>query len=296
MKRQNLALRAAAWTMAFFLMWQPAMSAMAKEYGPGMKLTPEDIAQMQAEAQERQGTAEEAPEEQTAPREVTEEEIDAYFDGSVFVGDSVMLGFRNYAMRRQDTFLNRIKFLAAGSLSVHNALWPVSSKSVHPVYQGEKRLLWDSLSMMEAKRIFLFFGLNDLDAGGVDGSCEKYQELIAKIHEALPDAEIHLMSMTYTLAGKGKGRLNNDNIRLFNEKLRGMASENGWGYVELAAPLSDANGDLAPQFCSDFYVHQTEAAYDVWTGVLREYAKSQLNGTSAYPVTASSQKETEEIQ
>ncbi len=138
--------------------------------------------------------------------------------------------------------------------------------------------------------------LNDLDAGGVDGSCEKYQELIAKIHEALPDAEIHLMSMTYTLAGKGKGRLNNDNIRLFNEKLRGMASENGWGYVELAAPLSDANGDLAPQFCSDFYVHQTEAAYDVWTGVLREYAKSQLNGTSAYPVTASSQKETEEIQ
>ncbi len=146
MKRQNLALRAAAWTMAFFLMWQPAMSAMAKEYGPGMKLTPEGIAQMQAEAQERQGTAEEAPEEQTAPREVTEEEIDAYFDGSVFVGDSVMLGFRNYAMRRQDTFLNRIKFLAAGSLSVHNALWPVSSKSVHPVYQGEKRLLWDSLS------------------------------------------------------------------------------------------------------------------------------------------------------
>ena len=47
------------------------------------------------EAQEEEG--EEA-------REENADEIDAYFDDSVFVGDSIMLGFRNYAMKRQDTF------------------------------------------------------------------------------------------------------------------------------------------------------------------------------------------------
>ena len=76
------------------------------------------------------------------------EEIDAYFDDSVFIGDSIMLGFRNYAMKRQDTFLSRMNFLAAGSFSANNALWDVNDESVHPVYQGEQRQVWESVSLM----------------------------------------------------------------------------------------------------------------------------------------------------
>lgn len=213
---------------------------------------------------------------ETEPREISEQEIDAYFQDSVFVGDSVMLGFRNYAMRRQDTFLSNIKFLAAGSLSAHNAFWEISADSVHPIYQGEKRMIWDSISMMQAKKVFLFLGLNDLNVGGVDGSCTKYKELIDKIKETVPDVDISVISMTYTLAGKGKGKLNNEEIRKFNEKLAEMAKENGWGFVNLAPALADENGDLAPQYCSDQFVHQTTAAYDVWVSVLRSYAKERL--------------------
>lgn len=212
-------------------------------------------------------------------REVAEEEIDQFFKDSVFVGDSVMVGFRNYAMRRQDTYLANMQFLAAGSLSAHNAFWEVSSKSVHPVYQGQKRLIWDSIALMQAKKVFLFFGLNDLNISGVEGSCEKYKELIGKILETSPDVEIHILSMTYTLNGKGKGKLNNDNIRQFNEKMHQIALENGWGFVDLATPLSDETGGLAAVYCSDQYVHQTSAAYDVWSATLREYARNILKWT-----------------
>lgn len=224
---------------------------------------------------------------------VTEEEIDAYFDGTVLVGDSVMVGFRNYAMNRADTYLGRIQFLANGSFSVHNALWPINGKSVHPIYQGKQQYVWDSLGMMQAKRVFLFFGLNDMNMGSLEDTCAHYCQVIANIKTTCPDAEIHLISMTYTLRGKGKGNLNNANIRQFNELLKQMAAENGWGFMDLATPLSDANGDLAPVYCSDNYVHQTNAAYDVWSVILREYARSQLDKTSAFPVGKEESEKTE---
>lgn len=216
--------------------------------------------------------------------EISEEEIDAYFADSVFVGDSIMLGFRNYCMKQKDSFLNDIQFLAAGSFSVTNSLWDVNDKSVHPVYQGKKRQIWESISMMDVKRVFLFFGMNDLNVSGLEGTCEKYQQLISNIKEKSPDVEIHIISMTYTLKGAGKGKLKNNIIREFNVLLQDMTKENGWGYIDMATPLADENGDLAEKYCSDGYVHQSRAAYDVWTTQIRDYARAQLNGTTEFPI------------
>ena len=94
-----------------------------------------------------------------------------------------------------------MNFLAAGSFSANNALWDVGEESVHPVYQGEQRQIWDSISMMGSKKVFIMLGMNDLNITGLEGSCEIYQELIGKIKESNPDVEIHIMSMTYILKG-----------------------------------------------------------------------------------------------
>lgn len=214
--------------------------------------------------------------ELTEEEKKAEAEIDSYFDDAVFVGDSIMLGFRNYAMKRQDTFLSRPQFLAAGSFSVNNALWPVDEKSVHPVYRGEQRQIWDSISLMGSRRIFLMFGMNDLNINGVEGTCEKYEELIDKIKEKDPNAEIHIMSMTYILNGREAGMLQNDTIRRYNEELKELAGEKGWGFVDITEPLADENGDLAAEYCSDDFAHQRPEAYDIWVSVLRDYAREQL--------------------
>ena len=66
--------------------------------------------------------------------------------------------------------------LAAGSFSAHNALWPVSEKSVHPVFQGQQRPIWESISMMDVGNVFLCFGLNDLNID--DKTIECYKEVI----------------------------------------------------------------------------------------------------------------------
>ncbi|WP_181995671.1 GDSL-type esterase/lipase family protein [Clostridium sp. AM58-1XD] len=236
----------------------------------------------QAETSSSEETA--ASEETTAAeepteREVAESEIDAFFADSVLVGDSVMMGYRNYCMKSGDGFLKSLNFLASGSYSVHNALWPVSKKSVHPIYQGAQRPVWESIALMQKDKVFMFFGLNDLNMG--DDTCERYQEVINNIKQLSPDAQFYIISMTYTLRGKGRGKLNNNNIRVFNAQMQQMAAANGWGFVDLATALADANGDLAPAYCSDNYVHQSAAAYQVWTNVLRQYARDQLKFTPA---------------
>ena len=56
-----------------------------------------------------------------------------------------------------------------------------------------------------------------------------------------------------------------------------MAAQNGWGFIDISTPTSDGNGNLRPEFCSDHYVHHTNAAYRVWEDVLKEYARDNLS-------------------
>ena len=248
-----------------------------------------DIAQTAEESTAQAGTAEntEPASETTAPNasgtaEKTESSIDeqvrAFYNDSVFVGDSIMLGFRRYSMKhKNDAFLKNLKFLAAGSYSVRNALVSKDDpENIHPVYQGEKRCIWESISLMKGKRIFIMLGMNDLNLSGIPGICDNYKELIGKIKESNPDSEIYIMGMTYVLHGAEKGRLRNDTIREYNSALEALAAENGWHYLNLADTLADKNGDLAPQYCSDGFVHQSAAAYAVWEKTLKEYALEQI--------------------
>ncbi|MCD8082984.1 MAG: GDSL-type esterase/lipase family protein [Clostridiales bacterium] len=230
--------------------------------------------------------------ETSADGEISESDIEAFFSNTVMTGDSVMVGFRNYCMRSSDPLLKSLSFLASGSFSVHNALWPVSSKSVHPVFQGAQRPVWESISMLQAEKVFMFFGLNDMNMG--TDTCERYQDVIANIRQLSPDIQIYIISMTYTLNGRGKGRLNNDNISVFNAQMKQLAEDNVWGFIDMATPLAEGTGNLAPQYCSDNYVHQTNAAYQVWTEVLRQYAREQLMAAALEEETASEETLEEE--
>lgn len=220
---------------------------------------------------------------------VEDAEIDAYLADSVIIGDSIVLGYRNYCTRSEDEMLKSIKFLAAGNFSAHNALWEVSSKSVHPLYQGEQRPVWESVSLMGAKNIFICFGLNDLNID--DKTCECYQQVISNILELSPEVNINIISMTYTLKDQGVGKLNNDEIRIYNEQLQKMAAENGWGFVNVAPLLADEEGNLKAEYCSDGFLHQTPAAYKVWTQALHQYVEKMLGGETPAEIEISLENE-----
>lgn len=205
---------------------------------------------------------------------MTQEELAEYYGDSVFIGDSIMLGFRNYSAKKE-TFVHDIQFLAVGSYSARNALKPVADKNVHPMYKGKKYQLWDAVPLIGSKRAFILLGMNDIGIMGLEKSRDNYKEVIDRIVEASPDIEIHIISATYTLKDKGKRALNNTNIDSYNIMLQEMAEENGWGYIDLCTPISDAAGNLAAEYCSDGFVHLNKSAYAVWEEELARYADEQ---------------------
>lgn len=207
-----------------------------------------------------------------ASQSAEDTELAQYYGDSVFIGDSIMLGFRNYSAK-QTSFVHEIQFLAAGSYSACNALKPVKGDNVHPKYKGKKCQVWDAVSQMGCKRAFVLLGMNDIAPLGLEGARDTYQELLTKIEEASPGIEIHIISVTYTLKDKGTKGLNNTNIDKYNVLLQEMAQENGWGYIDLCTPLSDGNGNLAEKYCSDGFVHLSKAAYTTWEKELVDYEK-----------------------
>lgn len=228
----------------------------------------------ETQTQEEPATEPQAQLSDEAKEELTEEELAQYYADSVFIGDSIMLGFRNYSAK-QKTFVHGIQFLAAGSYSAFNALKPVQGDNVHPMYKGKKYQVWNAVPLIGSKRVFILLGMNDIDILGLEGARDTYKELLDKIVEASPDIEINIISVTYTLQDKGIGKLNNPNIEKYNGMLQEMAEENGWGYVDLCTPVSDGKGNLAKDCCSDEFVHLTTKAYTIWEKELIAYANQQ---------------------
>ncbi len=208
----------------------------------------------------------------------TEEEIANYFQGAYVTGDSVAYGFQLYANRQKanSAILQNLGFLTRGSFSAHNAFMTISKKSVHPTYQGAQHFIWDSLQMVGAKHVFMFFGLNDLNIGGVDSTVDYYVRLINQIRAVNPDIASTIISTTPMYQGSEKGKLTNANIDALNARMQALCTENGWGYLDIASHLKAANGTLAAQYCSDHYVHETNAAYAIWLQCFHDYAQEKL--------------------
>ena len=208
----------------------------------------------------------------------TEDEIANYFQGAYVTGDSVAYGFQLYANRQKanSAILQNLGFLTRGSFSVHNAFMAISKKSVHPTYQGAQHHIWDSLQLVGAKHVFMFFGLNDLNIGGVDSTVDYYVRLINQIRAVNPDIAFTIISTTPMYQGSEKGKLTNANIDALNARMQALCTENGWGYLDIASHLKAANGTLAAQYCSDHYVHETNAAYAIWLQCFHDYAQEKL--------------------
>lgn len=216
------------------------------------------------------------------PRQEDQRVLDFYKD-SVIIGDSVADGFNRFAQgNKENPLMGELQFLTASRYSLHSALVPVAQDSTiaHPLYQGKFMNVWDSIQLMGAKHVYLFFGFNDL-GDRTDTIVQHYTELIQKIKAQNPDADFTIISTTYVYPGyvqnfKGvkSWAVDSKTVRKLNTEMK-KAGANGWGYINVADRLADANGDLDPKYCSDQAFHQNAGAYVIWAQCLREYAASK---------------------
>lgn len=191
-----------------------------------------------------------------------------YFDNSVFLGDSVTLGLKNYTTKKRKTdsyFLGNAKFIAVGSYSVADTLTAVDSpNSIHSLYNGVITQPQDIIADMGVKRVFICLGLNDVGIYTKTEYLNNYSFLINRIRKAVPDIQIAILSVTpLTVEGERK-ILYNAKIDEYNNALAAFSVENGCYFIDVSTVLKDELGYLADELSSDNYCHLEPAAYDAW--------------------------------
>ncbi len=225
---------------------------------------------------------------------------DNYFNDSVFVGNSIMLHYRNYVTDKRSSvsnFMGNANFFASASFSMYNNKNQKATDDdcVWPSFRGEKMTVEAAVKAMGVKTVYLsLMALNDiaLYSDGMKGVEETYKlcvEMIENLKNDNPDINIVVLSNTYLYKGSnGMKKLNNGSISTLNVRVLDYCNDNGIDFVDIATVLLDNDKCLASEFCSDkdsstAACHLTKYAYNAWTEILRDYAKKKSNGEWVNP-------------
>ena len=212
-------------------------------------------------------TTEPTTEATTEPTEevtVKQQTLQEFLDGAAFIGDSVTLKLRNYDTEKK--VMGNVVFLCQGSYSVAHAV----NNTMYLSYQGEDVTPQAALNKCGAKKVFILLGMNDIALHGIDQTMDNWAKLIANIRQENPQIEIYIQSGTPIYYGGEVGSLTNENMDKYNVRLQSFAEENNCTYVDIATRMKDTNNGLAKAYCSDEFVHMTDAGCSLWLEMLKE--------------------------
>ncbi|HBV83048.1 MAG: GDSL-type esterase/lipase family protein [Lachnospiraceae bacterium] len=200
----------------------------------------------------------------------------AFFADSVFVGDSLTVGFAEYCRTHDsiasDTtyFLARVSCSAKAAIS-RNAL--TTHANIMPKYKGKVQFIEDSVAQLpNVSKMFICFGMNDLTGSTPEQFTADLQTLIERITAKTPGLQVYVISIPCVMSDVSNGGLNNKTIRSANLLLQNACVQNGWGYINITEHLMGSNNALRPEYSSDHYVHENSHAYKIWNNVLKDYA------------------------
>ena len=187
--------------------------------------------------------------EETECIEVTEEQLKyefvesdvSYFSDALFVGDSRCVGIAEYGI------LDAATFFVIPGMSIHS-VW----NNVLPVEGIGDTNLQTLLETNTYGKIYIMLGYNELGYNQ-DYSARRYQEALDRIHEMQSDAIIYIcanLHVTEALSSTSD-RFNNVNIDSYNEKLRALADEKTYFYLDINEKFDDENGNLGDQYSGD---------------------------------------------
>lgn len=232
------------------------------------------------------------PEPTPEPVLVTDEMLasgmyDAYFDDAVFIGDSITLGFQNYCTgqrRAAEGFMGNARFLAAVSMSARLARQDThNAGGVSFMYRGRAVSVTAGINEMEAKRVFILFGVNDFACRYPEETLGYYAELLDKLAEQCPNVEVVIhgvLPVTRDFCKKRKVAIEDWNA--FNPLLEQFCQERGVLYFSFAERLMDENGYLSSTLSGDNMFHLNADANAVWVHALRLFAMSRLEPGAQY--------------
>ncbi len=272
---------------------QPSEEAIGEQQNPAEGENPEATetqaeGEQPAENQEAPAEGEQTAESQEAPAEaaVTEEPAeqpveeaepeppvyqiasvdDDYFCDALFIGDSRTVGLSEYCQELMD----RATFYAKISLTIYD----FEKKSfVKLEDNSEKITIAQALEQKKFGKIYIMLGLNELGGGTPESFGEAYGNVVNRIRELQPDAQIYIQGIMHVTAAKSnKDKVfKNDRINERNQVIAQLADNQHIFYIDMNEATDDENGALTQDLSFD-NVHLKAKSYALWYDYLKNHA------------------------
>jgi lysophospholipase L1-like esterase len=170
----------------------------------------------------------------------------------VLLGDSITEGFDVPTYFPGRRVLNR----GIGADVIGNALPDDDPR-------GVLRRLDESVFDCAATDVFLLIGINDLGSGRTPEVMEPgYRNILEQIKARAPAVRVHVQSVLPT---RDKYAKHNAAVLDFNGRLKKLAAEFGYDYLDIHALMVDGAGELKAEFTADG-LHLKPAGYQQWLG------------------------------
>jgi lysophospholipase L1-like esterase len=130
-----------------------------------------------------------------------------------------------------------------------------------------KRL--DQLTASRPSKIFIMLGINDLiSRENLEQITYKYRLILKTIKQLIPSTQVFVQSVL-PVNNRTKFILDNNDVIAFNNKLKGLANEFKYEYVDLYSAFAIDN-QLPEQYTNDG-IHLNGTGYLVWKQVISKY-------------------------
>lgn len=132
----------------------------------------------------------------------------------------------------------------------------------------------DLIQQAKPVAVFVMIGINDYwgGKGTPEEVIPRYEKMVPMLKAAVPNAKVVLESVLPT--SKTNAYMN-PNVDKLNTRIKQLAAENGFTYLDLHPVMEDENGELKAEFTKDG-VHLNNAAYAVWLKELKKTLDSVL--------------------
>ena len=207
--------------------------------------------------------------------------LDAWFDDSLMIGDSIAEGLNRYvAKERNDGHpcLGSMRIVGTSGFTLKIAL-AAEKKETHGqvLFRSNGRTISDMVELTGAKSLFLMIGVRDIEYYSAEKMIEVYDELISIIKANHPDLRIYIHSFMPTLKSFAKSvNVTSEMNKAANVLLRAFCEEKGYTYLELADLVRDEEGYLKWEYSwKDYSFHPNDLARAIWVRLLRSCARDE---------------------
>jgi len=134
----------------------------------------------------------------------------------------------------------------------------------------------EAITKLQPAKIFIMIGVNDLSRNMTpEEVAANYRKILERVKSETPRTKVYIESVLPVNPATGMA-LNHTNktpqIMELNGRLKELAAEFGYTYIDLFSVMADANNYL-PRKCSIDGLHLTYEGYRIWAEAIKEYVK-----------------------